>query len=232
MFFFNKLVALIILISLSPFLILFIFLVFINDFQNPIYISERMGVNFKKFKLYKIRSMIVGADKSGISSTSSSDNRITNIGKFIRKFKIDEFMQLINVIIGDMNIVGPRPQIESEVNLYTKVEKKMLFIKPGITDFSSIVFSDEADILINSIDPNKDYNLLIRPWKSRLALFYLDNKNLFVDFKIIYLTIISIFFRELALKKLANFLKKLNADPDLIDIASRHKTLQPHYPPF
>ena len=119
--------------------------------------------NFRNFKLLKIRSMISNADKSGVSSTSSNDSRITSIGKIIRKFKMDEILQLINVIRGEMSLVGPRPQILSEVKMYSDFEKNLLSIKPGITDFSSIIFSDEGDILKNSSDPNKDYNKLIRP---------------------------------------------------------------------
>ena len=165
--------------------------------------------------------MISNADKSGVSSTSSNDSRITSIGKIIRKFKMDEILQLINVIRGEMSLVGPRPQILSEVKMYSDFEKNLLSIKPGITDFSSIIFSDEGDILKNSSDPNKDYNKLIRPWKSKLGVFYINNSNILIDLQLIILTILSILNREFALKMISKLLKKLNADTDLVVVAKR-----------
>ena len=126
--------------------------------------------------MVKIRSMIINADKTGVDSTSSDDMRITSVGKVIRKLKLDELSQLWNVLIGDMSLVGPRPNVKSETDLYTKIEKNLLNVKPGITDFSSIVFSDEGDILSGSDDPDLLYNQLIRPWKSRLSLFYIEKR--------------------------------------------------------
>jgi lipopolysaccharide/colanic/teichoic acid biosynthesis glycosyltransferase len=105
----------------------------------------------------------------GVDSTSSSDNRITPIGKIVRKFKLDELPQLFHVLTGKMSLVGPRPNVWNDVKIYTKEEKELLSIKPGITDFSSIIFSDEGDILSNYKNPDLKYNQLIRPWKSRLG---------------------------------------------------------------
>ena len=138
----DKFISLFVLVIFFPLIVVCLFLVFLKDFSNPIYISTRVGKNFKNFNLLKIRSMINNADKSGVTSTSSNDKRITYIGKFIRKSKIDEILQLINVIKSDMSLVGPRPQIPSEVKFYSDYEKNLLSIKPGITDFSSIIFSD------------------------------------------------------------------------------------------
>ena len=222
---FDKFSALIILVIFSPILLILILIVYLNDFSNPLYISDRVGIKFINFKLYKIRSMIINADSSGVTSTSSNDQRITSVGRFIRKFKIDEIVQLFNVLRGDMSLVGPRPQIPTEVNLYTDFEKSLLNIKPGITDFSSIIFSDEAEILRDSEDPNKDYNLLIRPWKSRLGIFYIENNNFIIDLKLIFFTIVSILNREKALKYTSSLLKKLNAPKDLVEIAKREKSL-------
>ena len=191
-----------------------------------------MGKNFKPFKMYKLRSMYQGADKSGVSSTSANDNRITPIGKIIRIIKLDEISQLINVFIGSMSLVGPRPQVVSHViNEYTDLEKKLLSIKPGITDFSSIVFSDESEILKNSKDPDKDYNVLIRPWKSRLGLFYVENQSFSVDLKLIFLTIVAIISKPKSLTMLNRLLLSLNADEQLINISMRKKQLIPHAPP-
>jgi len=223
---FDKFFSIIILIICLPILLIIIFIVFITDFSSPFYISERVGKNFKNFKLIKIRSMVINAELSGITSTSSNDKRITPIGLFIRRYKIDEIVQLVNVLLGDMSLVGPRPQIPSEVKLYNEFEKNLLKIRPGITDFSSIIFSDEGEILKFSKNPNEDYNILIRPWKSRLGVFYVVKNSLFIDILLIFLTIISIFNRKTALKYTSKLLSKLNAEHDLIEIAKRNKDLK------
>jgi lipopolysaccharide/colanic/teichoic acid biosynthesis glycosyltransferase len=192
----------------------------------------RMGENMKPFRMYKFRSMTVNADKSGVTSTSGNDNRITPIGKYIRKFKLDEVSQFINVFLGDMSFVGPRPQVIQHVeNEYTPAEKKLLSVKPGITDISSIVFSDEGEILKDSTDPDLDYNLLIRPWKSRLGLIYIKESNLLLDFKLIVITIIAIVNKPKALKYINTLLVNINADKTLIEVCLRNKTLLPNTPP-
>lgn len=221
----DKILSFIVLIIFLPFIILILFSIFLSDFSNPIYISDRVGKDSKKFKLFKIRSMIKNASSTGVTSTSNNDNRITPLGKYIRKFKFDEILQLINVIIGDMSLVGPRPQIESEVKLYSDFEKGLLSVKPGITDFSSIIFSDEGEILKNSSNPNKDYNDLIRPWKSKYGIFYIKHMSLKIDIILIFLTILSIFNRKLSLNLLSNILKKKGAEASLIEIAKRERSL-------
>ena len=207
------------------------FLVWVNDFGNPFYIAMRVGKDEKKFKMFKLRSMIVNADKTGVDSTSNNDMRITRIGKFIRKFKMDELSQLINVLLGDMSLVGPRPNVQRETDLYTKSEKKLLLVRPGITDLSSIVFSDEGEILSNSKDPDIDYNQLIRPGKGYLGIFYIENQSFVLDLKLIFITLISIFNRNLALKNISKLLKKYNASESLIKIAERKERLVPSPPP-
>ena len=132
------------LIFLSPALILIILAIWLQDFKSPFYISERVGKNEKTFRIIKLRSMIVGADKKGVDSTSANDSRITTVGKIVRKYKLDELSQLFNVIKGDMSLVGPRPNVKRETDIYTVEEKKLLAVKPGITDFASIVFADEG----------------------------------------------------------------------------------------
>ena len=123
----------------SPILVPVIFFIWKYDYSNPFYISKRVGINEKEFNMVKLRSMSVDSDKSCVDSTSSDDHRITPIGSLVRKYKLDELSQLWNVLLGDMSLVGPRPNVQSETNLYTSVEKKLLHIKPGITDFASIV---------------------------------------------------------------------------------------------
>lgn len=175
--------------------------------------------------------MIVNADKSGVDSTSSNDKRITGVGRFIRKYKLDELSQLWNVLIGDMSLVGPRPNVKRETDLYTIEEKKLLTVRPGITDFSSIVFSDEGDILKDQSDPDIAYNQLIRPGKSMLGIFYIENRNFIIDIKLIYLTILAIISKEKALNSLVIILKKLGATELLIGISSRKNQLVPMPPP-
>ena len=219
------------LIALSPILLPVIIIVYLQDFYSPFYISPRVGKNGSIFKMVKLRSMIKNADKSGVDSTSANDRRITPIGHFIRRFKLDEFTQLINVFIGNMSFVGPRPNIKRETDLYTSLEKNLLKVKPGITDFASIVFSDEGDILKNSKDPDIDYNQLIRPGKSELGLFYVKNSNILLDINLIFITIFGLFSRNYSLKKLKRLLGKYNANERIIEIASRNKKLIPSPPP-
>ena len=211
----------------SPFLILLSVVVYIQDFHNPFYLGKRVGKNKRIFHLIKLRSMVVSAEKLGGDSTAEDDNRITKIGSFIRRFKIDEIPQLINVFKGDMSFVGPRPQTIDGVDDYTKLEEKLLTVNPGITDFSSIVFSDEGNILLGEKDPAVAYNQLIRPWKSRLSILYIDKNSLLLDIKLILLTLLAIFSKEKAIKKLIKTLQSLEAEDELIHVASRQESLKP-----
>ena len=214
-----------------PFIFFLSVLIFLQDFHSPFYISYRIGRNKKKFKFYKFRSMVNNADKSGVNSTSDNDKRITKLGNFLRKYKIDEIMQIINVIKNDMSFVGPRPNVESDVNLYSEEEEKLLAVKPGITDFSSIVFSDEGEILSRSINPDYDYNRLIRPWKSKLGLLYIKKNNFFLDIILLFLTFFNLINRNKTLKIISLILKKLNADKELFEIVLRKDTLKPSNAP-
>ena len=214
---------------LSPIFLVTILLIFLNDFRTPLYTPLRMGKYMKPFKMIKFRSMVINADKSGVNSTSVSDNRITNIGRLIRKFKLDELSQLFNVLFGSMSLVGPRPQvIDHVINEYSEEERKLLNVKPGITDFSSIVFSDEGDILKDSIDPNYDYNVLIRPWKSKLGLLYIKNQSICLDISLILLTVLAILNKSLSLVFLNKLLIKYNANSNLVDVCKRNKKLVAH----
>jgi len=219
------------LIICSPILIPVIIIVWMQDWHSPFYVAPRTGKGEKQFRMVKLRSMIVNAHKSGVDSTSSTDTRITGVGRFIRRYKLDELSQLWNVLIGDMSLVGPRPNVKRETDLYTIEEKKLLTLKPGITDFSSIVFSDEGDILKDKADPDIAYNQLIRPWKSKLGIFYIDNRSSLVDLKLIYLTVIAILSRDRALLKTSKLLKILNANDELVRVSLRHDILIPTPPP-
>jgi len=215
----------------SPILLIIIFLVWFEDKKSPFFIAKRVGKNGKLFKMIKIRSMIVNAHKTGVDSTSETDYRITSIGKFIRKYKIDELSQLWNVLLGDMSLVGPRPNVVNETNMYTNLEKNLLNVKPGITDFSSIIFSDESKILNDYSDPDLAYNQLIRPWKSKLGLFYTYKNNILIDFCIIFITLIGIISRKKSLKLIEKLLRELKADKDLVKISTRREDLVPSPPP-
>jgi len=219
------------LLFLSPLLIVVMLLIWLQDFHSPFYIAPRVGKNNRIFKMVKFRSMVVNADKSGIDSTSANDSRITPIGNFVRKFKLDEFTQLWNVLKGDMSLVGPRPNVKREIDLYTQIEKDLLYVRPGITDFASIVFSDENEILQDSKDPDIDYNQLIRPWKSRLGLIYVKNRSFLIDISLIFLTIVTIFSRRLSLKGVRMLLYKIDAPADVISVSRREDILKPYPPP-
>ena len=219
------------LLFLSPILSLAIFLVWKEDKRSPFYVTKRLGKNNKLFKMIKLRSMSVDADKSGVVSSSDNDIRITPIGQKIRRYKLDEFIQLWNVLIGDMSLVGPRPNVKDETDLYTDIEKELLSIRPGITDFSSIIFSDEGDILKGKDNPDLIYNQLIRPWKSRLGLIYIKNQSFLLDIKIIIYTMVAFTSKQRALNWITKQLKTMNVDSDVVNISKREVELYPFPPP-
>lgn len=229
--FFDIVFSLLSLILMSPVLLVFVLLIWTQDFHSPLYVAPRVGRYGRIFRMIKLRSMVEGADKTGVDSTSASDERITWVGHLIRKYKLDEFSQLWNVFKGDMGLVGPRPNVEREVALYTDEERHLLDVRPGVTDLASIVFSDEGEILAGSEDPDVRYNQIIRPWKSRLGLLYVEKRSLVLDFIIIGLTIIAILSRSRALAGVQRVLYKLEADPLLRKVALRQEPLKP-YPPL
>lgn len=230
-FLFDKIISFFGLIIFSPVFFILPIIIYFQDKGNPFYCPLRVGKNNKYFKMIKFRSMKLNADKNKIDSTKNNDQRITSIGKTIRKYKFDEISQLLNVLFNSMSLIGPRPNIDRETNLYTDVEKQILNIKPGITDFSSIVFSDEGSILEGSEDPNLDYNQLIRPWKSRLCLLYLKNNNIIIDIQILFLTLLNMVNRKSSLKIISNIVRKISNDNELADICLRDKKLIPKPPP-
>lgn len=228
---FDFVLSLLGLIVASPVLAVVMFLVWSQDRHSPLYIAPRVGRDGIPFRMVKLRSMVINADKSGVDSTAADDMRITQVGHFIRRYKLDEVMQLWNVFVGDMSLVGPRPNVERDVRLYTTEEKRLLSIRPGITDFSSIVFADEGDILQGRDDPDLAYNQLIRPWKSRLGLYYVDNRTLGMDFRLIVLTIVAILSRVSALNGVVTLLRKHGAPHELVRVAGRSEPLMPYPPP-
>ena len=183
------------------------------------------------FPMVKLRTMVVNADKSGVDSTSTDDKRITSFGQTIRRFKIDELTQLWNVFLGQMSLVGPRPQVERDVDIYTSEERHLLDLRPGITDFASIVFADEGSILAGRVDPDLAYNQLIRPWKSRLGLLYACHRTLWIDIKLIVATILAVLARNKALRMVHKMLIDLDADHELLTVCLRNTELTAAPPP-
>jgi len=225
------LVSLVGLLALSPVLCIFILLIWLHDGSTPFYVALRVGKKGKLFNMVKLRSMTTRADSSGVDSTSDNDPRITSIGRVIRKYKLDEVMQFWNVLIGDMSLVGPRPNVQRETAMYTSDELHLLDVQPGITDFSSIVFSDEGKILRDYADPDLAYNQLIRPIKSRLGLFYISTQSLSSDLCLLFITFVSFFSRHLALRLNVDLLRILGANPELLVASSRRYPLVPTPPP-
>lgn len=215
----------------SPMLVPILILVWFQDFHSPFYVSLRVGRHGRSFRIVKIRSMVANAETSGVDSTAADDKRITPIGHLIRRLKLDELTQLWNVLKGDMSLVGPRPNVERGVALFTEDEKSLLTVRPGITDFASIVFADEGEILKGHSNPDDSYDKLIRPWKSRLGLLYLAHRNTRIDLELVLLTALSLFSRRRALCGVQAILKRLGAEEQLVLTASRTTPLQPVPPP-
>jgi len=180
------------LILLSP-LLLIVSLFIIFDSKGGIFYKQiRIGKNEKVFYLYKFRTMFSNSDKKGLLTVGNNDSRITKIGFYLRKYKLDELPQLINVFLGSMSLVGPRPEVKKYVDLYSAEQKMVLSVKPGITDFASLKYSNENEILAQFDDAEKAYIERIMPDKLQLNLKYINEKNMFVDIKIIVLTLLKI----------------------------------------
>jgi lipopolysaccharide/colanic/teichoic acid biosynthesis glycosyltransferase len=177
------------LLLIFPLLLLMAVLVKVDSPGPVLYRGMRVGLNGKPFHMLKFRTMVVDAEKLGASSTARGDARITRVGNVIRACKFDEFPQLVNVFRGDMSLVGPRPQVQWAVDLYTEEERLLLSVRPGITDHASLLFSDEAEILNGAEDPDKAYLELIAPEKIRLGLEYVRTRTFWVDLKLILLTL-------------------------------------------
>jgi lipopolysaccharide/colanic/teichoic acid biosynthesis glycosyltransferase len=224
-------VAATLLLALAPLLATIAFAIWLADRRSPFYRGLRVARGGGRFRMLKFRTMRVDAWKSGVNSTASGDARITPIGRLLRRTKLDELPQLWNVLLGDMSLVGPRPQVETDAAMYTSAERRMLVARPGITDLASIVFADEGAILMGSPDPDLLYNQIIRPWKSRLALLWIERRTLTADLRIICLTAIALFSRPHALAGVARILESWNADPELLAVARRDHRLTAAPPP-
>lgn len=207
-------------------------LVWLQDGHSPLYLAPRVGRGGRPFRMVKLRTMRIRADANGVSSTAADDTRVTPAGRWIRRWKLDELMQLWNVLIGDMSLVGPRPQVEWAVAGYTAEERELLGVRPGITDPASIVFADEGDILRGSPNPDLRYEQIIRPWKSRLALLYVRSGTAAgTDLELLYLTALAIIARPRALAGVSRLVRRLGGDEALARVARREAPLREAPPP-
>lgn len=189
---FDFLFSLFILVLFFPIGFVISILILFSSPGGIFYMQERIGRQGFPFKLYKFRSMRIDADQSGKLTVGMKDPRITQVGIFIRKYKLDEFPQFINVLRGEMSIVGPRPEVREFVALYTDTQKKVLEVKPGITDYASIEYFNENELLAASDDPKKTYIEDIMPDKLKINQKYLANPTLSHDLKIIFMTILRV----------------------------------------
>jgi lipopolysaccharide/colanic/teichoic acid biosynthesis glycosyltransferase len=190
---FDFIVSSIVLIPLLP-VFTIIGIMIKRDSPGPVfYRGERVGRYGKPFRIFKFRTMVVDAEQRGGSSTGDDDPRITRIGRVLRKYKIDELPQFINVFLGQMSLVGPRPEVKRFVDMYNDKEKAILTVRPGITDWASIWNSDEGSVLEGSDDPDRAYAELIRPEKIRLQLKYVTERSFLVDLQILFETVLKLF---------------------------------------
>jgi lipopolysaccharide/colanic/teichoic acid biosynthesis glycosyltransferase len=219
------------LIVLWPLLMVIALAVWLEDRRSPWFCGVRVGRGGQTFRMLKFRTMIPDAWKSGVSSTAAGDRRITRVGRVLRRVKLDELPQLWNVLTGDMSIVGPRPQVETDAALYTAEEQRLFQARPGITDLASVVFADEGQILAGAADPDLHYNQSIRPWKSRLGLLCIERQGLAGDLRILGLTFLAAISREHALRGVARILDSWDADPLLRRMALRQEPLLAWSPP-
>ena len=180
------------LLLLSPLFLIVALWIELDDPGPVFYRQQRVGKNGKDFGLLKFRSMRVGADKMSLITIGDRDPRVTRAGYYIRKYKLDELPQLWNVLIGDMSLVGPRPEVRRYVDLYTPEQRKVLSVRPGITDHASIEYIDENRLLAQSADPDKTYIEEVIPAKIALNMRYINHQTIGEYFKIIFLTFVKI----------------------------------------
>jgi lipopolysaccharide/colanic/teichoic acid biosynthesis glycosyltransferase len=164
----------------------------LEDGGPVFYRGVRVGRNGKHFRMFKLRTMVVNADKVGGPSAADGDPRITRIGSWLRSHKLDELPQFINVLIGDMSFVGPRPEVPFYTDMYTEGEKAILSVRPGITDFATLWNSNEGEVLARSTDPERTYQEEIRPTKIRLQLEYVKRQSFWTDISIIWQTVAAV----------------------------------------
>lgn len=184
--------SLLALVVFSPLWIVIALAIVIESRGGVLYRQSRVGRNNRDFTLYKFRTMRTGSDKKGLLTVGDRDSRVTRVGYFLRKYKLDEFPQLINIIKGDMSIVGPRPEVRKYVDMYTPEQLKVLSVRPGLTDYASIRYVHESEILARSDNPEQTYIDEVMPAKLTLNMEYIQNQSLWEDVKLIFQTFAAI----------------------------------------
>jgi lipopolysaccharide/colanic/teichoic acid biosynthesis glycosyltransferase len=185
---FDLMITIPMLLLVSPFFLIIALLIKLGSKGPVFYMQTRVGLNSRDFKIFKFRTMQMNADKAGLLTVGGRDPRVTPVGYFLRKYKLDELPQLLNVLFGSMSLVGPRPEVRKYVDLYNAAQLKVLSVKPGITDYASIEYSEENELLAKSNDPERTYIDEIMPAKLLLNQKYIAEKSLTTDIKIIWLT--------------------------------------------
>jgi lipopolysaccharide/colanic/teichoic acid biosynthesis glycosyltransferase len=217
----------------APLLLCAMLLISGQDGRSPLFMGCRVGRDGREFRMAKLRSMTANAEFNGAASTAWSDGRITPIGRLLRRWKIDELPQFWNVLRGEMSVVGPRPNTRrAGVDRYTSREMRLLSVRPGITDLSSILFSDEAEILDGSPDPDALYDAVIRPWKSRLGLLYVERRTLPADLRIIWLTVLAGIARPAALRGIEAIVRQWGGSDELREVCLRQAPPPAGLPPM
>jgi lipopolysaccharide/colanic/teichoic acid biosynthesis glycosyltransferase len=181
-----------------------------------LYRGVRVGRNGRDFRMLKFRSMVVDAESRGGSATANDDPRVTPIGRFLRRYKLDEVPQFINVLLGDMSLVGPRPEVRKYVDTYTTDQRRILQIRPGITDWATIWNVDEGSVLAGSADSEAEYERLIRPAKLALQLHYLETQGTLTDAKILCFTLVKMVRKRWVPRELAGYGTALNPQQDAL----------------
>ena len=185
---FDLMITIPMLLLVSPFFLIIALLIKLGSKGPVFYMQTRVGINSRDFKIFKFRTMQMNADKAGLLTVGGRDPRVTPIGYFLRKYKLDELPQLLNVLFGSLSLVGPRPEVRKYVDLYNAAQQNVLSVKPGITDYASIEYSEENELLAKSNDPERTYIDEIMPAKLLLNQKYIAEKSLTTDIKIIWLT--------------------------------------------
>jgi lipopolysaccharide/colanic/teichoic acid biosynthesis glycosyltransferase len=190
---FDIVVSVIALLILLPVFMVIAAIIKLNSKGSVLYLQKRVGKNNKDFSIFKFRTMKANSDKAGLLTVGMNDSRITKIGIVLRKYKLDELPQLLNVLIGDMSIVGPRPEVRKYVDMYNAEQLEVLTVKPGITDYASILYSKENELLAKAVDPEKEYIENIMPHKLLINKEYIRNHNFIGDLRIMVMTVAKIF---------------------------------------
>lgn len=177
------------LVFLLPFIILLSIVIVIDSGWPIFYFQTRVGKNNKDFNLIKFRTMYKSSEQFGLITVGEKDKRITKVGFWLRKYKLDELPQLINIFVGEMSFVGPRPEVRKYANLYNEEQRKVLSVKPGLTDYASLAFIDESKLLATYPDPQKAYIEIIMPEKLELNLHYINHQGILTDLGILLKTL-------------------------------------------